>query len=83
MPPGSSSEEGFVVGNSGKTVVVSPMYSRCRLREKSSKLKCSINQTNGYIINEIDSICKLFDKMDRKQVKFNNNIQVDYFENTM
>ena len=83
MPPGRRSEEGFVVGNSGKTVVVSPMYSRCRLREKSSELKCSINQTNGYTISELDSNCKLFDKMDsRKQVKFNNNIQVDYFENT-
>ena len=81
MPPGSKSEEGFVVGNSGKTVVVSPMYSRCRLREKSSKnISCSIYQTNGNIIRERFHLQTI--KMDRKQVKFNNNVQVDYFENT-
>ena len=57
MPPGSKREEGFVVGNSGKTVVVSPIYSRCRLREKSSKnenIACSIYSTNGDTISRKD-----------------------------
>ena len=57
MPPGSRREEGFVVGNSGKTVVVSPIYSRCRLREKSSKnenISCSIYSTNGDTISRKD-----------------------------